>query len=206
MYENIDILTNGFMFMFEYLKDTDYELAEKLSKFVLDGVGETEILLECAIKVSFNKAYCKYAIDLVKVYEDYMIEKSGSYLPYLVYSVKETIFRNMIAKESKPKSKRLYLCQMSNGTVKIGIADDVKRRISQIRYSSGMNVEKCLFTDTFDKAGKKETELHEKFKNTRKNGEFFSCKFSDVEKEIADIAKNEGIKIYYSAGKDIWMV
>ena len=206
MYENIDILTNGFMFMFEYLKDTDYELAEKLSKFVLDGVGETEILLECAIKVSFNKAYCKYAIDLVKVYEDYMIEKSGSYLPYLVYSVKETIFRNMIAKESKPKSKRLYLCQMSNGTVKIGIADDVKRRISQIRYSSGMNVEKCLFTDAFDKAGKKETELHEKFKNTRKNGEFFLCKFSEVEKEIADIAKNEGIKIYYSAGKDIWMV
>lgn len=195
---DVDNFIEKFRFMFGYLRDTDYELSEKLQKFVLDGEGKPEILIECAIKISFNRAYCSSALSLIKAYENYMLEKEGYYYPFLTYAAKETICRNMVSVESNSSNKSLYLLKMNNGTIKIGIATDVKRRISQIKAASGMDVEYYLFTSIFKNAKDKENELHKRHKNTRKNGEFFSCNFSEVEKEILDIAKAEGIELYYS--------
>lgn len=197
MYD-IDDFVEKFKFMFDYLQEIDYELSEKLSKFVLEGIGEAEVLLECAVKISFNRAYCSSAMLLLSIYEYHMFESKGYCYPYLLHSIRETITRNMITVESNSSNKCLYLLKMSNGTIKIGIATDIKRRISQIKASSGMNVENYLFTDIFDKAKEKENELHKKYKNNRKNGEFFSCDFSEVEKEISKIAKEENIELHYT--------
>lgn len=196
MYD-IDDFIEKFRFMFDYLQDIDYNLAKKLQKFSLDGIGEPEILLECAVKISFNRAYCSSAMLLLSAYEYYMLENKGYFYPYILHSVRETIARNMVTVGSDSSNKSLYLLKMSNGTVKIGIAKDVKRRISQIKASSGMDVENFLFTDVFDKAKEKEKSLHKKYKNKRKNGEFFECDFYEVEREIIRIAKEENLGLHY---------
>lgn len=195
--ENYDKFIEKFRFMFDYLQEIDYELAEKIRSFVLDGTGEPELLLEFAVRISFNKAYASFSMILVNAYEYYMLEDKGYCLPYLLHSVRETITRNMVTVESNSSDKCLYLFKMSNGTVKIGIATDVKRRISQVEASSGMDVEKCLYTDVFEKAKERENELHRIHKRERKKGEFFSCSFYDIEKEITKIAKEENAELHY---------
>lgn len=188
--------TENLKFLYEYLSETNYELAEKLSRFIRDGIGKPEILLESAVYASFNKAYCNSAFLLLEAYEAYLLEAGSDLYPFMIYAVREEILKNMINAKSNTSSKSLYLLKMSNGTVKIGIAADVEKRVNQLKHASGMDIEKILFTDNFDDSEKLENLLHKKYKNCRKNGEYFLCKFSDVEKDIIKLAKEKNVKIH----------
>ena len=190
-------LIGKFLFMIDYLKEIDYELSEQLSLFVQTGTGKPEVLLESAAKISFNRAYSSSAMLLVKVYECYMFETEGYCFPYLVNSVSELISRNMVGKEDGVSIKCLYLLEMSNGTIKIGIAENVERRLYQIEHASGMCVKKCIYTDAFAEAQKYESSLHKKYKNDRKNGEYFSTSFYVVKKDFSQIAKKKSVKLHY---------
>lgn len=186
-----------FRFMYDYIREIDYELSEKLSQFAIDGIGRPEVLLESAIKISFNRAYSDCAMLLVKTYEYYMLETEGHCFPFLLHSVRETIVRNMVTEETNASNKCLYLLQMSNGTIKIGIATDVSRRISQIKSASGMSVERCIYTNDFENAHKYESWLHKKYKGDRKNGEYFSTSFCTVERDFVKIAKEKNVELHY---------
>lgn len=186
-----------FKFMFDYLCEIDCQLAEQLSNFVQNGIGKPELLLEAAVIISFNRAYSSCAMLLLNTYEYYMFENKGYCFPYLLNSVRETIIRNMVSIETNSSNKCLYLLKMSNGTIKIGITTDIKRRISQIKSASGMHVEKCIYTDIFENAKKKESQLHNKYRNERKNGEYFATDFSVVEKEFIRISKEENAELHY---------
>lgn len=153
-------------FAVDYLKDTDYELWVKVSRYILDGEGKSEILLEAATKISFNKAMSSSAMLLVDIYENEMFQKEDANYPYMIHSVREMITRNMITQESNSSSKRLYAIKMQNGTVKIGIATNANGRFSQIKASSGMNIEKVVYTDIFQNASKEENRLHKNSKVT----------------------------------------
>jgi predicted GIY-YIG superfamily endonuclease len=192
-----DKLIGKFIFMLDYLKEIDYELSEQLSRFAQNGIGKPEVLLESAVKISYNRAYSSCAMLLVKAYEHYMFETEGYCFPYLVNSVRELISRNMVEKETNDLNKCLYLIEMSNGTIKIGIAKDVERRISQIKSASGMDIKKCLYTSTFENAQKYENKLHKKYKDDRKNGEYFSTSFCTVEKDFVKIAREKNVELHY---------
>lgn len=185
-------------FAVDYLKDTDYELWVKVSRYILDGEGKSEILLEAATKISFNKAMSSSAMLLVDIYENEMFQKEDANYPYMIHSVREMITRNMITQESNSSSKRLYAIKMQNGTVKIGIATNANGRFSQIKASSGMNIEKVVYTDIFQNASKEENRLHKKFKSNRLNGEFFSIPFDKAERELREIAEKENIALNFN--------
>lgn len=87
--------------MFDYLRETDYELSEKLLQFVQDGIGKPEVLLESAVEISFNKAYSSSAMLLLNTYEQYMFETEGHCFKFLLHSVRETVLRNMVVPEGK---------------------------------------------------------------------------------------------------------
>lgn len=83
--------TENLKFLYEYLSETNYELAEKLSRFIRDGIGKPEILLESAVYASFNKAYCNSALLLLEAYEAYLLEAGSDLYPFIIYAVREEI-------------------------------------------------------------------------------------------------------------------
>lgn len=180
----------------EYLKENNDKLYRCLLNYAVNGTEKTELLLEVASEISFDANMSPVSMELVKMYEEKSLQENGYFYPFMVNAVREMIVRNMIRRENNVSNKRIYAIQMSNGTTKIGIATNMERRISQIKSSSGMNIEKAIYTDIFKDAHKNEKELREKFKNHRENGEYFSIPFTDIEKEIMKIAKLEKINVF----------
>lgn len=69
----------------------------------------------------------------------------------------------------------VYLLQMDNGTVKIGITDSIKKRIPAIEHASGNFVLEGYHTKKFYNSVAREIEslMHERFEQYRKVGEYF---------------------------------
>lgn len=189
-------------FAVDYLQETDYELWGSLSAYILNGTGEPEVLLEAAARISFNKSMSSSAMMLVELYEEEMIRNKRYCYPFVVQSVRELITRNMITRETNSSNKCLYAIKMSNGTVKIGIATDANRRFSQIKASSGMDIEDFIYTEIFQNAFKEETRLHRKFKEQRERGEYFSISFELAREEIESIAKKKKIQTAGAEGRN----
>lgn len=193
--EDIENISEELKFAVDYLQDTDYELWESLSDYILNGNGEPEVILETAARISFNSSMSMSALMLVKLYEEEMIHNKGYCYWFVAHSVRNLIIENMIAQEPNSSNKCLYAIKMSNGTVKIGISADINKRFSQIKSSSGMDIENCVYTENFQNAGKEESRLHKKFKEQRKNGEYFIIPFERAKQELENIAKNNNIHI-----------
>lgn len=198
MYNELEIQNCGemFRFAFDYLKETNYELAEELSDYVLNGKGDAEVILETAAEISFNRSMSSCAMFFVKIYEDEMIRTKGSSCPFVVHSVRELISRNIITQQDNAKNKRLYVIKMNNETVKIGIATDINRRFRQIESASGMEITKASYTDIFPKAHEKELQLHKKYGKNRLKGEYFSCSFTQARDDLLKIAREENINVF----------
>lgn len=133
---------------------------------------------------------------LVKIYEDEMIRTKGYFRPFVVHSVMELISRNIITQQDNVRNKRLYVTEMNNGTVKIGIATDINRRFRQIKSASGMEITKASYTDIFPKAHEKELQLHKKYGKDRLKGEYFSCSFTQARDDLLKIAREENINVF----------
>lgn len=187
--ENIEITCERLKFTMDYLKDVDYELWERLSNYMLNGIGEEEILLETAVKVGLNRNMIDSALLMVSIYER---GKNYCY-PLIAHAVRNEILRNTVLDEKNVCQKCLYAAEMNNGTVKIGISANTDRRLSQIKASSGMNIERVVYTEAFQDAFKEEQRLHRKFKGRRLNGEYFSVPFETVRKEIENLARDRNI-------------
>ncbi len=71
-------------------------------------------------------------------------------------------------------NKYLYLMENEFGLVKIGISKNPRKRADSISNSSGVPTKVIAFWTVYDLAANVESRLHEKFKNSRRAGEWFS--------------------------------
>ena len=92
--------------------------------------------------------------------------------------------------------KKVYVFDMNNEFIKIGISVDVKKRASSISSSSGYAVlrhyESALMSD--DDARAIERDLHAHFKTYRALGEFFKITFEEACDELNKRAELNKLK------------
>ena len=85
---------------------------------------------------------------------------------------------------SKPKKFHVYALELSNGTVKIGIAQNVSKRANTVSHSSGLHIFDVYHTKPAVNARQVELACHKSFDNFRTKGEFFKISFKDACAEI----------------------
>ena len=83
-------------------------------------------------------------------------------------------------------NKCVYVLQMDNDTVKIGVSADFRKRKAVVKNGSGAEVLKCCRTDYIDNADayKIEAACHKAFKLRRLKGEFFKITYEDACAEL----------------------
>ena len=188
---DIDEICKDFSIAIDYLTDNN-DLFNQIKDYMLYGVGDADILLEVAIELSYT-GNTSCALNLVKLYEGELVRLGKHGRPFIAQSARELILRNMCTVETNTSNKSLYVIKMSNDSVKIGIATDVRRRFSQIKSASGMKIEKAVYTDIVPDAHKIENKLHRIFKAQRLNGEYFLVGFSAAVKELKKYVGDEHI-------------
>ena len=82
------------------------------------------------------------------------------------------------------ESQNVYIMKNSVGLYKIGISNNPERRLRQIENSSGLDVSIVRLFSVKTKARSVEAFLHEKLKDYRKNGEWFSFDNAVLEETI----------------------
>lgn len=110
--------------------------------------------------------------------------------------------------------KTVYALDMSNGTVKIGVTQNLAQRIARIEGHSGLIVLRHFESKTFSdgNAFAIERACHKTFAAERTNGEFFAIKFEDAVAEIerrvddypdnpAELSDREKIQFLLEAAK-----
>ena len=87
---------------------------------------------------------------------------------------------------SEPPRNCVYVLQMSNNTVKIGVTQNFTKRSNTISTSSGMEVVREWHTKDLPKgeAYKIESSCHKTFRDKRIKGEFFNIPFDDAVSEL----------------------
>lgn len=100
-----------------------------------------------------------------------------------------------VYKKAGQRKQHVYILEMSNGTIKIGIAANVKTRANNIRTGSGMNIlQMCYTKEKTEDAHIIEEKLHKIFEDERTIGEYFTTKFElareTLEKELPIIDKH----------------
>lgn len=78
---------------------------------------------------------------------------------------------------------KIYVFQLNNGTIKIGISRDINRRIQTIQGNSGLTITQYAITSdplTSYEARRIEAICHNHFYETRTRGEFFRISFDEA--------------------------
>ena len=94
-----------------------------------------------------------------------------------------------VYKKASSLKQHVYIFEMSNGTIKIGISRDVKTRASNLRTGSGLEILRACYTKAKTETARSlEEKMHEIFKAERTIGEYFTTKFElareALEKEV----------------------
>ena len=80
----------------------------------------------------------------------------------------------------KTISDCLYVAEMSNNSVKIGITNNINKRLNAIQNASGLTVLRQLVLCSTKQVRKIERLIHNQFKKDRIRGEYFSTDFDIV--------------------------
>lgn len=88
-------------------------------------------------------------------------------------------------------NKHVYAFDMGNGTVKIGISTDVGKRRAAVSSSSGLEISRWCYTDTFPdyRAYGIESECHKFFAPRRTRGEFFKIPYEEARDKLQTYGK-----------------
>ena len=104
-----------------------------------------------------------------------------------------------LSKSIKPPQCVVYVLELKNNTVKIGVTQNIERRKSELQRQSGLEICREWHTDLLDRniAYKVETLCHDEFKEQRGIGEYFTVPFDDACFTVAlyGIIVSEGEKI-----------
>ena len=169
--ETIDILRNI----------GEEKLSTELEKYFVHDSGNRDSLLEASFYFMFAGEYERAK----KLQEAYCMDRiaQGDCDSRIggIASMAWAYFLTSMRETKRKNEKRLYIMELDNKTIKIGVSNDVKVRISQIKHSSGATVLRCIFSEyDSQKAYKAEATLHRYFAKNRLNGEFFNVSFDEA--------------------------
>lgn len=93
----------------------------------------------------------------------------------------------------KNLNKYLYILEMSSNLVKIGVTNNLDKRIKTLQNSSGFVVSRQYSTGLLqsDRVFQLESILHNEFKDYRKEGEYFDIEFELVVNKLNKILNKE---------------
>ena len=88
-------------------------------------------------------------------------------------------------------SKHVYAFDLSNGTVKIGVSNDVGRRRVDISNSSGLEIPRWCYTEALKdkRAYEIESACHKFFAPRRTRGEFFKIPYEEARDKLQTYGK-----------------
>lgn len=100
----------------------------------------------------------------------------------------------MLSAPVEPPEEVVFVLLMSNGTTKIGVADDFEKRLRAIELGSGMEVVKWCHSGSLIHKGARqiETACHKAFKEHRRRGETFDVPFETARAEVEKYAQIVG--------------
>lgn len=89
--------------------------------------------------------------------------------------------------------KCVYVLEMSNNTIKIGVSNNVKRRILEISSRTGLKVINSYNSKMIERkiAFDIERECHNYFSSNRVKGEFFNVSFTKACAELQKLVNNQ---------------
>lgn len=102
----------------------------------------------------------------------------------------KSMYEAITASYETPK-KAVYVIRMSNGTIKIGVSQDIETRLRTLANTSGMEIVESYHTEYVEPktAFKVEHLCHKKFNGSRKRGEYFGISFKDACKAVNECLK-----------------
>ena len=163
----------------EELKDIDNAMSNELFDYMENNLGNTDILLDAAYKLYFSNKR-NFAEALLETYERECAVRG--YADISSYAVlKATISMEGVQVNN---AKRVYLFELSNGTVKIGVSSNIERRITEIENQTGAKVLKIACTEETDNAFCIEHSIHEELSDKRVYGEYFSASFEYCKRRL----------------------
>lgn len=88
-------------------------------------------------------------------------------------------------------NKHVYAFDMNNGTVKIGVSNNVSKRRAAVSSSSGLEIPRWCYTETFRdyRAYGIESECHKFFAPRRTKGEFFKISYEEARDKLQTYGK-----------------
>lgn len=145
-------------------------------------------------RVALVKTYCMMEAVYKQMYEK---EVDGENLlvadsleeAFLAWGWGDTPLMDWLKEPRSERPKKcVYAMEMSNGTVKIGVAQDFEKRANTISHSSGLYIRQKYHTDYMDadKAFALEHKCHQAFHNQRTGGEYFAIPFDAAKEAIIE--------------------
>lgn len=119
-------------------------------------------------------------------------KKLGDY-PLILHYVMTGLYNDMKedTEHGSKGVKKVYIAELSNGIVKIGVSKNPTTRLKAIANGSGCQIVNFWTSDLMDDAYIIEHQLHSIFKSKRMKGEFFKVDFNEVVKTaIREIVKS----------------
>lgn len=173
VWESIDVLKND---------EHNKTLGTLLEDYYMNDKGEPFLLMESAFTLSKNNP--EYFSPLKEAYILECLSKNKPiYEKILMYADFGYAYLLKTFQDNSKGNKSIYVIEMSNRSIKIGIACDVERRFKQICSSSGMDILKEYHTPKILNAFEIEQKLHRHFKQKKLHGEYFHIDFDDAVQE-----------------------
>lgn len=174
---------------------SDHERAEQAKEYYLYDKGTPLSLIELGISEAIKQDKLEIFDTMREAFEYECNSKhfeNISLTKFCIFSGLYVQFFKVVRSAGGGK-KHLYVILMSNGSVKIGIAYDIKRRYSQIQASSGMKITEHWESGLIEYAYVLETVLHRKYRNKRLNGEYFDINYEEAVEQAQQIAMIGGV-------------
>jgi len=159
----------------------DAHLAADALNYMENNIGSKEMLLKCAWKMVFQKnVNTEMVLALVETYEYESVAQKNIDIAGVA------IVRAMISTEITHtiEEKCVYIVELSNGTVKIGVSANLGRRLKEIKNQSGANIIRFCYSNNTKNAFVIEAKMHEEFSEYRLNGEFFYADYQDCKRRL----------------------
>lgn len=85
------------------------------------------------------------------------------------------------------KMQSIYVVEKENGAVKIGISQDVEKRVHALSKQGGFKIVKLFYTKPCSNAHEIEREMHTRYKELRIDGEWFNISFEKAVKSLKSL-------------------
>lgn len=162
-------------------KAKNREKAKQAEEWFTNGKGTPFSLLELGLSEG-------NVTDFITLRNAFMLDclayGLGEYEFIAHYLTEMAFIMNKYTNTASGGVKSVYVIEMENKTVKIGIANDTTRRFREIRAASGMKILRQWISKPTKRAFELERKVHKSLKDYRLNGEYFNISYEKAIKTI----------------------